>query len=129
MSLILLDTHVWSWSIYAVERLSPRAVAAFAGAETIYVSPISFYEIALKAEAGKWPEMLPILDQLTALALRQGGVIAPLNAEICLAAGRMDCPHRDPFDRLIAATAQHLGVSVITKDRALAGMAGIECIW
>jgi PIN domain nuclease of toxin-antitoxin system len=93
------------------------------------VSPISFYEIALKAEAGKWPEMLPILDQLVALALRQGGVIAPLNAEICLAAGRMDSPHRDPFDRLIAATAQHLGVPVITKDRALAGMAGIECIW
>jgi hypothetical protein len=35
MTLILLDTHAWSWSIHAVERLSPRAVAAFASAETI----------------------------------------------------------------------------------------------
>jgi PIN domain nuclease of toxin-antitoxin system len=129
MGPILLDTHAVAFLMIEDESLSPRARRAIETADIVLVSPVSLYEIGLKVRLGKWPDMEPVIDRIMDKLHEQGTVIAPLNADICLAAGRMDWAHRDPFDRLIAATAQHLGVPVITKDRALAGMAGIECIW
>ena len=58
-----------------------------------------------KARLGKWPEVLAVADTLPALHETQGGRIAPLDAEICVSAGLLPWPHRDPFDRLIASTA------------------------
>jgi PIN domain nuclease of toxin-antitoxin system len=53
--------------------------------------------------------------------LEQGGVPATFTPEICLRAGLMDWDHRDPFDRLILATAQLMNVSLISADTVFDG--------
>jgi PIN domain nuclease of toxin-antitoxin system len=66
--------------------------------------------------------MAPFLDELPARLHRQGGVQAVLDAAVCLTAGAMAWAHRDPFDRLLAATAQRLGCPIVSADPAPDGV-------
>lgn len=129
MSPVLLDTHVWAWTIHATGRLSSPARSMIASAETVFVSPISWFEIGQKTRLGKWPEMAEVVDRLDDILALQGAVAAPLTSEICRIAGLMDWPHRDPFDRIIAATAETLGLPLMTKDPAFATRRGLAVVW
>ena len=128
MGPILLDTHVWAWTLTDVSALSARARDALVSAAAVYVSPVSFFEIGQKVRLGKWPTMAPFVSRLGDILRDQGGMIAPLTAEICLDAGLRDWPHRDPFDRLLAATCARLDATLVTRDPVFTGM-GVACVW
>ena len=85
-------------------------------AQTILVSAISFFEIAQKARLGKWPEMAPYVERLPALLASQRGVAASVEAADCLMAGTMEWPHRDPFDRFLAASALRRRIPIVSAD-------------
>ena len=121
MKALLLDTHAWAWSLTGSVRLSQRAKTAIIGASAIHVSPVSFFEIGQKVRLGKWPEMAPFVGELRNLLARQGGRAAPCTSEICLAAATMAWDHRDPFDRIIAATAAACSLSLISVDTVFDG--------
>jgi PIN domain nuclease of toxin-antitoxin system len=125
---ILLDTHVWAWSLTDTGSLSMPAREAIASAAAVYVSPVTFFEIGQKVRLGKWPTMEPVVPRLGDLLMEQGGLTAPLTAEICLEASLRDWQHRDPFDRLLAMTCERLGAAMVTRDPAFSGI-GIPCIW
>jgi PIN domain nuclease of toxin-antitoxin system len=114
----MLDTHVFTWAQFSPQRLTERARTALGEADSVWVSAICFFEIAQKARLGKWPEIAGWVDRLPTLHETQGGRIAPLDADICLTAGSMPWPHRDPFDRLIAATALHRQLTLVSADAA-----------
>ena len=116
MAALLLDTHIWAWSLRATERLSARVAQALAVAEAVYLSPISFYEIGQKVRLGKWPEMASIMTELPSMVARQGGLIASLTPEVCLDAATLDWAHRDPFDRMLAATSLLSGIPLASAD-------------
>ena len=82
MGPILLDTHVWAWSLTDTGSLSMPARDAIASAAAVYVSPVSFFEIGQKVRLGKWPTMEPVVPRLGDLLMEQGGLTAPLTAEI-----------------------------------------------
>ncbi len=128
MNSLLLDTHAWAWSLTGDQRLSAKAVALIEKAETILVSPISLFEIGQKVRLGKWPEMEPFIGRLPELLQEQGGIAAALTPEICLAAAMMDWAHRDPFDRLLAATAMQNGIPIISADAIFDELAGNQ-LW
>jgi len=127
LSDLLLDTHAWAWSLNDDSRLSATARARIGQASTIFVSPITFYEIGQKVRLGKWPQMAPLVDSLAERLADQGGKIARLEPEICLRAGVMDWAHRDPFDRLLAATALHFKLSIVSADPAFDGI--VARVW
>lgn len=127
MTALLLDTHAWVWSLTDDARLSSRARDALGAAALIYVSPISFFEISRKVRLGKWPEMEPYVDALPKLLVEQGGAAARLDPEICTLAGGMPWAHRDPFDRLIAATAVLERLALVSADVAFDD--GFSRIW
>ena len=129
MTPILLDTHVWAWSFMASGQLSARARSALLEAADVYVSPISFYEISHKVRLGKWPEAASSVASLPSILLMQGGAVAPLTYDICLHAGQRDWSHRDPFDRLLASTAELLGLTLVSQDPAFRSLKAINCIW
>jgi PIN domain nuclease of toxin-antitoxin system len=105
---VLLDTHAWVWSLTDPGRLSAGARRAIERADAVMVSPISFFEIAQK--------------------VHRGGIAAPLTPEICLRAALAEWDHRDPFDRLLAATAEVLAVPLVTRDPAFAGRPGLSLV-
>ena len=89
MTAVLLDTHAWAWSLAGDDRLSKPALAAIEAADTVLVSPITFFEIAQKVRLGKWPEMEPFVARLAALLGEQGGSVAGFDPAVCIAAGTM----------------------------------------
>lgn len=127
MKAILLDTHAWAWSLMGSDRLSGRAIDAISGADSVLVSPISFFEISQKVRLGKWPEMAVFLDRLPTLLEEQGGAVASLDPDICVTAGAMAWPHRDPFDRLLAATALERDAPLVSADAVFDGL--VHRIW
>ena len=129
MTAVLLDTHAWVWSITGDPLLSAPARSAIEAASIVYVSPISFFEIGQKVRLGKWPEMAPFASELGDVLRDQGGIAAPFTPEICLHASLRDWEHRDPFDRLLASSAELLGVPFVTKDPAFAGLQALRCVW
>ncbi|MFN8611494.1 MAG: type II toxin-antitoxin system VapC family toxin [Vulcanimicrobiota bacterium] len=118
---ILLDTHTWAWSLTGDSRLSEKAAGAMLQSDNVFVSPISFFEIGQKVRLGKWPEMQPWVDNLPSLLEEQGGSIADLDPLVCLTAGTMTWEHRDPFDRLLAATSFRYGLPIVSADTAFDG--------
>jgi PIN domain nuclease of toxin-antitoxin system len=113
--------------LYATDRLSHAARRAIDEAEQVWVSPASFFEIAQKFRLGKWPEMGAYVDALLDLLAEQGGVAADLGPTICLRAGGLVWSHRDPFDRMLAATAFALQVPIISADAAFDGI--VQRVW
>ena len=122
MKAVLLDTHSWAWSLAGDRRLSAAALEAMEAAQNVLVSPITFFEIAQKVRLGKWLEMETFINRLPALLAEQGGGIAALEPEICVAAGIMPWVHRDPFDRLLAATATHYSLPIVSADSIFDGV-------
>lgn len=127
--MVLLDTHVWAWSLIAPKRITALAKVAIEGASSVLVSPVCIYEIGQKARLGKWPEMLPYLARLPSLLSEEGGVCARVEPDICLGAATLEWPHRDPFDRILAATALHHGAPIISADTVFDTLPGLRRIW
>lgn len=127
MTAVLLDTHAWAWSLTGDGRLTKAALTAIAQASSVCVSAVSFFEIAQKVRLGKWPEMAAHAATLPDLLVEQGGVALPLDPAIALTAGLLDWPHRDPFDRLLAATARHRNLPIISADGVFDGL--VQRVW
>ena len=128
---MLLDTHVLVWAMLAPDHLSVRAREALAGSTERVVSAASLYEIAYKARLGKWPEVEGLLRvDLDARLRADGFEVAPATGAIMEQAGRFEWAHRDPFDRIIVATAQVRGLELVSKDETLDGVPdGIRRLW
>ncbi len=117
---LLLDTHIWLWSILTPERLSPRVRGALRGRRNeLWLSPISTWELAvlsakgrvvLKEDVTQW-----VAKAMAAAPLRE----APLTHEIALETTQLRLPHRDPADYFLGATARVLGLTLVTADKRL----------
>lgn len=123
MSSYLLDTHAWSWSL--LSTILPKRVSdRLASANTVQISAISLYEIRQKVRLGKWPEMAPHAGRLSDLLSMQGIKILPISAQIADIAGALEWVHRDPFDRIIAATALDLKLHLLSADEIFDQLSG-----
>jgi PIN domain nuclease of toxin-antitoxin system len=133
LSHVLLDTHVWAWSMMDDALSSIAAEQAIRSAGTVAVSVISLYEIGQKARLGKWPQMATRVSSLVAIAEQQGIKLLPVSAEISLTASQMDWLHRDPFDRIIAATAMAESRTLLSADKMFDALVGQVnwpgCVW
>lgn len=99
-------------------KLTRKGLAVAEQADAVYLSPISLFEISQKVRVGKWPEMAPYLPQLPDLIAEQGVLMAPFGPDVAIMAGAMPWDHRDPFDRILAATAIVSGAVLISADTA-----------
>jgi PIN domain nuclease of toxin-antitoxin system len=111
------------------ERLSLVARRAISVADPVGVSPISVYEIGQKVRLGKWPAMVQFSETMPDMLDGLGVVIATMTADIALVAGLLDWNHRDPFDRILAATALEFGMDFISADTAFDEVFGLRRIW
>ena len=71
--------------------------------------------------------MEPFVHRLATLLGEQGGSLASFDAAICTTAGIMAWAHRDPFDRLIAATAMRDNLPLVSADTVFDGI--VRRVW
>ncbi len=124
---LLLDTHIWLWSLGDPNRLSRGIQRELKNPENeLWLSPVSTWEALLLNSKGRirlHGDLEEWMKQATA-HFRE----APLTHEIVLAAQQLPLPHQDPADRFLAATAQILGLTLVTADQRLLGLGKIATL-
>lgn len=114
---LLLDTHVLLWWLDGDERLIPAARSLIADeSNEILVSAASAWEISTKVRIGKLPGAVEVAAKLPQIIVSQGFVALSITIDHALRAGVLPGPHRDPFDRMLAAQAQAENIPIISKD-------------
>ena len=126
---LLLDTHAVIWWWTDDPRLPAAARAAIASpGDMVCVSAASVWEIATKHRNGKWPEVARIIDEFPALLRKSRFVPLPVSIDHARAAGRLEGPHRDPFDRMLIAQSREEKAAVVSADGVFAAY-GAPVIW
>ena len=111
------------------DKLSQKAISLLLNEDNdLYVSLASLWEIAIKVSLGK-------------LALRVGGVgvftslieimpieLLPISSSYIVVVERLPFIHRDPFDRLLIATAMTEGMTIVTVDENMSKY-DVATIW
>ena len=124
---LLLDTHIWLWSLLEPSRLGPRVQRELVNHQNeLWLSPISTWEALLLNAKGRFrlpADVRGWIAQATA-NLHE----APLTHEIAIAAQQLSLPHQDPADRFLAGTAQVLGLTLVTADKRLLGLGEIRTL-
>jgi PIN domain nuclease of toxin-antitoxin system len=126
---LLLDTHVWIWSLSEPERLHPRLRDALESpVNERWLSPISVWETLLLVERGR-VRIVRDAASLIREALRTSAVVeAPLTNEVAIESRRLLRLHDDPADRFLVATARVLGLTLATQDRRILESGSCEVI-
>jgi PIN domain nuclease of toxin-antitoxin system len=117
---LLLDTHIWLWSVLEPERLSRRVAKEIEDASNqLWLSPISIWELIVLWQKRR---IVPdedietwVPDALRSLPLQE----APVTYEVARETGRLQLPHRDPADRFLLATAKVFELTLVTADEHL----------
>jgi PIN domain nuclease of toxin-antitoxin system len=125
----LLDTHALLWWLFNDERLSERARALIADREhAILVSSASAWEIAAKHRLGRLDSAATLVQDLAGWISRAGFVELEISIAHAHKAGSFPQPHRDPFDRMLAAQGLARGCPMISRDEAL-DQFGVSRVW
>ena len=133
MAGLVVDTHALVWYLLGSPRLSvtagSRLDAALAAGEPLHVPAVSLIELTYLVEKGRLPEaartrVISLIDDP-----ESGLVLAAIDRGVVDAVARVDRESvPDMPDRIIAATALHLGLPLVTRDRKIRA-ADIETIW
>ncbi|MGQ0593944.1 MAG: type II toxin-antitoxin system VapC family toxin [Gammaproteobacteria bacterium] len=114
---LLLDTCAFLWLIAGGRELSATAESLFRDpANTVFLSPVSFWEIVVKHRLGRLP--LPEPPQVFVPRQRQQHRILslPLDEEAVQQLARLPDYHKDPFDRMLICQAIAQGLVILTPD-------------
>ena len=127
------DTHALIWYLLDSPRLSAPALAQFEACHTagirVGISSISIVEIIYLVEKNRIPSAtLPLLEESLSTQPTLLDII-PLSHAVALAVDQVPREQiPDLPDRVIAATALHLSVPLITRDRKIV-LSSVETIW
>lgn len=125
----LLDTHTLLWWLFDDPKLSGSVREIVADPENeIYVSSASAWEISTKYRLGKLPSARELVRDIATWVQKAGFTELPVLIAHAQRAGSWPQPHRNPFDRMLAAQSALDELPVISRDPALASF-GIRLVW
>ncbi|WP_121969235.1 PIN domain-containing protein [Leptolyngbya sp. BC1307] len=134
MSAVVADTHAVIWFLRNAKQLSDNAATAMDGAiqsnQPIYIASISLVEMVYLTERDRIPaaafeKLMATLDKPISTF-----EVVPLDLTITLELASIDraiVPEMP--DRIIAATAQSLGLPLVTRDRSIQNLSTLKTIW
>jgi PIN domain nuclease of toxin-antitoxin system len=117
---LLLDTHIWLWSLLEPGRLTKSVVRALQKESTeLWLSPISIWELLTLVDRGRVRLGSPpnewVNRALQSVPLRE----APVTSDVALETRNVRLAHRDPADRFLVATARVFDLKLVTADERL----------
>ena len=129
---IICDTHILIFWQDNPKRLSNTAQAAIETAlhdKTLACSDISFWEIAMLIHSGRLRDDISPVQYMADLCLVLSLTVLPITPEIASLSQGDFFHHKDPADRLIAATAIYHNAPLITADKKLKRLEPLTVIW
>lgn len=131
--MILLDTHVWVWWLSGFEPLSRKArllIETAVQKSEVCISSISAWEVAQLAARGRLHLTTDPRDWIGRSESLPFVTFVPVDNHIAVKSVQLPGTlHQDPADRIIIATAQFLGVPLVTKDARLTRYPHVKTVW
>jgi len=125
----LLDTHALLWWLFDDPRLSGTVRGiAMDRSNAVFVSSASAWEIATKHRLGKLDSAAPLVTDTSGWIGRAGFGELPVGIAHAQRAGSWPQPHRDPFDRMLAAQSVLEDLPILSRDPAFAQF-GVLAVW
>jgi PIN domain nuclease of toxin-antitoxin system len=125
----LLDTHTLLWLLENNPSLSETARQVLAPPEAErFVSIASFWELSIKVSLGKL-QLQQSPANMMRLVPSLGIQMLPLRPEHLEYHETLPFHHRDPFDRLLIATAIVEELTLVSADRKFKDYGGLKIIW
>lgn len=126
---LLLDTHIWIWSVLEPQKLSARVRKQLTSPENhLWLSSISVWEVVslhrkgrleLDEDAESW-----VRKTLGLLQLNE----APLTIDVALEVSKLQLPHGDPADHFLVASAKVFGLTLVTADEVIIQSADVPIL-
>jgi len=123
----LLDTHAAIWLLEGNANLGTNARTLLDAQDLVAISDITLLEIAMLAARGVITLKPDVNIGLQTFADKL--VVLPITARIAKNATTIALPHRDPFDRVIAATAIAHDLVLVTNDRQIVDSNVVSTVW
>ncbi len=119
--MILLDTHIFLWWLFDDPQLSDNLRRQIQDMNiTIFVSAASVWEITTKYRIGKLPQAGAVAADVPKWIVKAGFQPMGITPEHAQMAGLWEMPHKDPFDRMLAAQSKIEKMPLATQDKMLA---------
>ena len=126
---LLLDTHTLLWFCLNDSQLSRAAGEVMADDENeLFVSPASFWELAIKISQRKYSLPKPLDKFLNTMLDEQDFNLLPISVAHVANVSSMPFHHKDPFDRMLVAQSLVEGWPIVSKDDML-DVYGVNRIW
>jgi len=130
----LLDTHVLLWSLLDTRKLSKRVSETLENRKNeIYVSTVTFWEVALKSSIGKLEFENLNIDKIPSYVEKTGYKTIELGQMEAIEFGRLPLKerHKDPFDRILIWQAISRKMILLSKDERMKEYEteGLRYIW
>jgi PIN domain nuclease of toxin-antitoxin system len=126
---LLLDTHIWLWSLVEPQRLSANVSSALADpTNERWLSPLSIWEALLLIERGRLTVDRPGEVWIREALDRAPVMEAALTREVAFASRSLRARHRDPVDRFLTATAAVFELTLVTADATLLETKGVKLL-
>ena len=130
--MILLDTHVWWWSLAEPENLSKTAIKTIkqTKSDQRMIASISIWEFAMMAAKKRIRLKISVAKWLSRALKETGLGVIEISPEIAIDACNLpDNFHKDPADRLIVATARVNNLRLVTKDEKMLAYPHVNAVW
>lgn len=131
--MLILDTCAMIFDSLDPSRLSRKASSAIEEADnagSLACSDISLWEIAMLVSKGRLDPGTDSLKFIQLVLAARNIKVLPITPEIAAKSAQSGfCPHGDPADRIIAASAILHKSKLVTSDQKLAMVAGLHIVW
>ncbi len=124
----LMDTCTFLWYIESGNRLPAAVREIIDNSENIYLSQATFWEIVIKQTIGKINLNMTSFE-LDDKCKKENITVLPLQCEYFERVKKLPLIHKDPFDRIIMATAIEKILTLLTKDSNIVKYDGVKTLW
>jgi PIN domain nuclease of toxin-antitoxin system len=130
---LILDTCALIFDALDPDRLSKQAALAIKQADdsgTLACCDISLWEIAMLVAKKRVDPGTDARSFIQLVLAARNIAVLPITPDIASISAQPDlCLQGDPADRIIAASALFHKTGLVTSDRKLATVAGLQVIW
>lgn len=120
---LLLDTHIWIWTMMGSEKINPHFRASLeqnAKNENIFISAISIWELGMLVARKRVELEMDCLDWVEQVLENSYLNLIPLTPRIAIQSSCLpENPHGDPADRILIATAHEYHAILVTHDQKI----------